>query len=52
MTQQKTPRRDFAIYDRTGELRLRVERAAQQADLNRSQWIRHAIREKLERQGI
>ncbi len=52
MSEQKRLRRDLAIYDRTGELRGKVERAAQQADLNRSQWIRHAIREKLERQGI
>jgi hypothetical protein len=51
MTERKE-RKDFPVYDASGQLRHRIDQAAQQADLNRSQWVRHAIREKLAREGI
>ena len=37
----------FNVYDATGTLRAQVDQAAKQADMNRSQLIRHAVRDYL-----
>ena len=37
----------FNVYDATGQLRAQVDQACKRADMNRSQLIRHAVRDYL-----
>jgi hypothetical protein len=37
--------RFFNVYDSSGEIRSQVDRACKEADLSRSQIIRHALKE-------